>query len=61
MVYTASIISYALKNLKKPVIITSLKIPLFECQSYGKQNLLNSLFITTHYLISEVTVLFTKK
>lgn len=61
MSYTASALSFILKNLNKPIIITGSQIPLSEVRSDGRQNLLNSLFIAAHYPINEVTLFFHNK
>jgi len=61
MAYTASALSFILENLGKPVILTGSQIPLSEIRSDGRQNLLNSLFITANYPICEVTLFFNYK
>ncbi len=58
MAYTASALAYIFENLSKPVIITGSIVPLQKLQSDGRNNLINSLFIASHYNIPEVILCF---
>jgi L-asparaginase len=48
MAYTASALSFMLKNLQKPVIITGAQLPLGHWRSDAKENLLTSLFFASY-------------
>ncbi|MCL1079625.1 L-asparaginase 1 [Parashewanella spongiae] len=61
MAYTASALSFMLKNLCKPVIVTGSQIPLAQLRSDGQANLLNSLYIAASHSIPEVTLFFNNK
>ncbi|MCQ2771721.1 MAG: asparaginase domain-containing protein [Bacilli bacterium] len=61
MAYTASILSFALENLGKPVIITGAQIPLCELRSDGKDNLITSLMLAASDRIFEVGIYFANK
>lgn len=58
MAYTASALSFMLKDLNKPVIVTGSQIPLSEIRSDGQLNLLNSLYLAAHYPVAEVGLFF---
>lgn len=58
MAYTASALSFMLKNLSKPVIVTGSQIPISALRSDGLTNLLNSLYLAANYPIHEVTLFF---
>lgn len=45
MAYTASALSYMLKNLKKPVILTGAQLPILKTRSDGVQNVLTAIAI----------------
>lgn len=61
MAYTASALSFMLKGLTKPVIVTGSQIPLAQLRSDGQTNLLNSLYIAANYPIAEVCLFFNNK
>lgn len=61
MAYTASALSFILKNLEKPIILTGSQIPISEIRSDGRQNLLHSLLTIANYPINEVTLFFNQK
>ncbi|XP_050312059.1 L-asparaginase-like isoform X2 [Anthonomus grandis grandis] len=61
LAYTASILSFMLENLAKPVIITGSQIPIFETRSDAKENFLSSLIFAGCYDIPEVCVFFASK
>ena len=63
MAYTASALSFALKNLSKPVILTGSQKPLQETRSDALQNLITSIEIAGHSmfdipLVPEVAIFF---
>lgn len=63
MAYTGSMLSFMLKNLAKPVILTGAQSPLIYPRSDGLQNLINSIYIAWHKLfnlplIPEVCICF---
>lgn len=63
MAYTASALSFALKNLSKPVILTGSQKPLQEIRSDALQNLITSIQIAGHSmydipLVPEVAIFF---
>jgi 60kDa lysophospholipase len=61
MAYTASILSFILENLQKPVILTGSQIPYFEVRNDASKNLLDALTIAGHFLIPEVCLYFNNK
>ena len=61
MTYTASALSFAFKNLSKPIIITGSQIPLQKLKNDGSLNLLSSLIIASYYRIPEVIIVFNNK
>lgn len=60
MSYTASALSFMLKNLGKPVILTGAQIPLQNPRSDGAQNLITALEIVLNQevLVPEVAIFF---
>ncbi|OMH83756.1 L-asparaginase [Zancudomyces culisetae] len=58
MAYTASAISFMLKNLGKTVILTGSQVPISEVRNDAVENLLGALIIAGHYIIPEVTLYF---
>lgn len=58
MAYTASALSFMLKNLNKPVILTGSQIPLCELRSDGRDNLITSLLIAGAGKAKEVCIYF---
>lgn len=58
MAYTASALSFMLKNLNKPVILTGSQIPLCEVRSDGRDNLITSLIIAGSGKVREVCIYF---
>ncbi len=58
MAYTASALSFMLRDLHKPVILTGSQIPLAENRSDAAENLLGALTLATLYPIPEVGVYF---
>ena len=61
MAYTASALSFMLRNLPKPVIITGSQIPLCEIRSDAKDNLITSMLIAASGKIFEVCIFFAGK
>lgn len=59
--YTASALSFAFKNLGKPVVITGSQIPLQQLKNDGGNNLLASLILVSQYTIPEVLVVFSNE
>lgn len=57
MAFTASAVSYALKNLSKPVIFTGSQVPLSSIRSDARRNLINSIELATGNL-QEVGICF---
>lgn len=60
MAYTASALSFALKNLTKPVILTGSQVPLVSVRSDARRNLINAVEVATLPL-HEVAVCFNDK
>lgn len=63
MAYTGSMLSYMLKNLAKPIILTGAQSPMVYPRSDGLQNLINSIYLAGHKLfniplIPEVCICF---
>jgi len=49
MAYTASVLSFMLENLNKPVILTGSQLPLGMVRSDGRENLINAIEVATSY------------
>ena len=58
MAYTASALSFMLKGLSKPVILTGSQIPLCEVRSDGRDNLITSMIIAGEGKVREVCIYF---
>ncbi|MBR2552680.1 MAG: asparaginase [Erysipelotrichaceae bacterium] len=58
MAYTASALSFMLKGLKKPVILTGSQIPLCEVRSDARDNLITSMLIAGEAKVKEVCIYF---
>ncbi|KAF5053234.1 L-asparaginase 1 [anaerobic digester metagenome] len=63
MAYTASILSFMLENLNKPVILTGSQLPLGMVRSDGRENLINAIEVAAAYdedtaLVPEVAICF---
>lgn len=56
MSYTASALSFMLRNLKKPVILTGSQLPIGDLRTDAKENLLTSLYYASHYIDNEAIV-----
>lgn len=57
MAYTASALSFAIKNINKPVIVTGSQIPLSNIRSDAKRNMINAVEVAT-LAIPEVAICF---
>lgn len=57
MAYTASALSFSLRNLKKPVILTGSQVPMSNIRSDARRNLVNAVELATCEL-SEVAICF---
>lgn len=58
MSYTASALSFMLRGLAKPVILTGSQIPFFMLRSDARDNLITSMLIAANYNIPEVSLYF---
>ena len=56
MAYTASILSFILENLQKPVILTGSQIPYFEVRNDAGNNFLGALTVAGHFHIPIITL-----
>ena len=56
MAYTASALSFMLKNLRKPVILTGSQLPIGDLRTDAKENLLTSLYYASLYQNDEAVV-----
>lgn len=63
MAYSASMLSYTLEGLKKPVVFTGAQLPIDVVRSDAKENFINSLEIAAHetHVIPEVCICFDSK
>lgn len=61
LAYTSSALSFMLKNLGKPVILTGSQVPMLELQNDATDNLLGSLIMAGHFMIPEVCLFFNHK
>ncbi len=66
MSYTASALSFMLKGLKKPVILTGSQLPIGDLRTDAKENLLTSLYYASLYengeaVVQEVAIYFEYK
>ena len=61
MAYTASALSFMLRGLSKPVVLTGSQIPLSELRSDGRDNLITSVLIAAEGVIREVALYFSGK
>jgi lysophospholipase len=56
--YTASILSFMLENLNKPVILTGALIPIYKMRNDAQKNIIDSIQIAGNFYIPEVCVVF---
>ncbi|MEW6136405.1 MAG: asparaginase [Bacteroidota bacterium] len=66
MAYTASVLSFMLENLNKPVILTGSQLPMGMIRSDGRENFITSVEIATAYeddtpIVPEVAICFENK
>lgn len=61
MAYTASALSYMLRGLRKPVIVTGSQIPLLEPRSDALQNTVTALQLAASEEINEVALYFNQR
>jgi L-asparaginase len=61
MAYAASALSFMLKGLDKPVIITGSQIPICEIRNDARGNLITAIMIAGNYKIPEVCLYFGDK
>jgi len=57
MAYTASALSFSLRNLKKPIILTGSQVPMSNIRSDARRNLVNAVELAT-CTINEVAICF---
>ncbi|XP_047652624.1 60 kDa lysophospholipase [Phacochoerus africanus] len=58
MAFAASVLSFALENLQKPVILTGAQVPIHALWNDGRENLLGALLLAGQYVIPEVCLFF---
>ena len=64
MAYTASALSFMLRNLQKPVIITGSQLPIGDVRTDGEENLITALQVASdrdrdgRQMVREVAILF---
>ena len=58
MAYTASALSFILKGLRKPVILTGGQIPLCRVRNDSRENLVTAMLVAADFPIPEVCLLF---
>ena len=63
MAYTASVLSFMLENLNKPVVFTGSQLPMGVMRTDGRENFINSIEIASAYdegtpLVPEVSICF---
>ena len=61
MAYTASALSFMLRGLRKPVILTGSQVPLSEVRSDALQNIVTSLQLAACGALSEVALYFNQR
>lgn len=61
MAYTAAALSFMLRGLRKPVIVTGSQIPLGAARSDAPQNLITALQLAASDRINEVTLYFNQR
>uniref|UniRef100_A0A452VL81 60 kDa lysophospholipase n=1 Tax=Ursus maritimus TaxID=29073 RepID=A0A452VL81_URSMA len=58
MAFAASVLSFVLENLQKPVILTGAQVPIHALWNDGRENLLGALLMAGQYAIPEVCLFF---
>ena len=61
MAYTASLLSFALRGLNKPVILTGAQLPLVHRRSDGWNNLIDAVYSAMQEELNEVAIAFNHK
>lgn len=61
MAYTASMLSFMLENLAKPVILTGSQLPLSEVRNDAYDHVVASLWLCAHYPLHEVCIYFNQQ
>ncbi|MCK9474817.1 MAG: asparaginase [Candidatus Muirbacterium halophilum] len=61
MAFSASAVSFILRNIAKPVVFTGAQLPLSNVYTDGTNNIINSLLLASDYDIAEVVILFGEK
>lgn len=61
MAYTASMLSYMLLGINKPVILTGSQIPMIEPRTDAIENLITAVLLAGHYNIPEVCIYFANR
>ena len=60
MAYTSSALSFLLRGINKPVILTGAQVPVYEEKSDGVDNFINALEIARQGVVKEVALWFCK-
>nr|XP_021482700.1 60 kDa lysophospholipase isoform X1 [Meriones unguiculatus] len=58
MAFAASVLSFMLENLQKPVVLTGAQVPIHALWNDGRENLLGALLMAGQYIIPEVCLFF---
>lgn len=58
LAYTASVLSFFLQNIKKPIVLTGAQYPLSSKQSDGFANLKHAFYVLTQTPINETVIVF---
>ncbi|TVQ69745.1 MAG: L-asparaginase 1 [Oceanospirillales bacterium] len=61
MAYTASMLSFLMQGLNKPIILTGSQIPMMEARSDAAENLISSVLVAGNLNIPEVCILFANR
>ncbi|KAI5284245.1 hypothetical protein KEM54_001490 [Ascosphaera aggregata] len=61
LAYSCSALSFMMRDLGKPVVLTGSQAPIFELQTDATNNLMGSLVVAAHFMIPEVCLYFDNK
>lgn len=61
MAYTTSALSFMFENLTKPIIVTGSQVPMGHVTTDARENVINALYMASHYEIPEVCLFFNNK
>lgn len=61
MAYTASMLSFMLQGMNKPVILTGSQIPMMEARSDGPENLITAVMLAGNFNLPEVCIFFANR